>query len=611
MAFSELKKKLGTKNFRDVTDIARAFYRTVVYSFKHAPYYTGGFLGTKILNSVTPLLSLFIIGKLIDELIRIVGAGITAQSENLVRLLILYLVIRFFILVLNELGAYFEVNLSFDFNREFDMDVARKFAYLDEEYYDNPETNTLLQKVRENSHRSANFMWDAFDVLGQLFDVTSALVVLVAFSPVFIILILLATVPSFINDLLIGKRRWSIWDTKGDTRKDYGYTRGYLSSSNSLPEVRIFRVREYLLGRVNNLYKEFQNVQRAVENKRIKRAVFLDIVRVLGFFAAITILIRDVLIASVTVGSFSFYFSTIRQAEGAMDRLFRFLSRTYEDGLFMVDVYKFMDLEKKIVPGQVCLTDKNQTPRVEIEGLRFKYPGREEYVLDGINLVINPGDHLAIVGENGAGKTTLIKLLMRFYDTVEGKIMIDGKSIKDIDLDSWYRKVGTLFQDFNNYHFDVRTNIGVGDIAKAFDIQKVVGAAKKAGANEFVQKYENKYDQVLNRAFKGGIKPSAGQWQRIALARAFFKDAPILILDEPTSAIDPKAEYELFQKIFEFTKGKTVIIISHRFSTVRNAQKIIVLDKGKIVEQGSHEELMKIEGGKYRTAFELQKRGYE
>src|SRR3989304_9020450 len=140
--------------------------------------------------------------------------------------------------------------------------------------------------------------------------------------------------------------------------------------------------------------------------------------------------------------------------------------------------------------------------------------------------------------------------------------MIDGKSIKDIDLDSWYRKVGTLFQDFNNYHFDVRTNIGVGDIAKAFDIQKVVGAAKKAGANEFVQKYENKYDQVLNRAFKGGIKPSAGQWQRIGLARAVFKDAPILIFDEPTSAIDPQAEYELFQKIFEFTKGKTVIIIS-------------------------------------------------
>lgn len=610
MLLGKFKKRFGSRHLHELADIFGAFRRTISYCFQKSPRYTTGVLVATVASSLTPILSIFLVGRMIDELVRIVSVKGSSPSEYLLQLFVFYLLTRLFSFLLNELRGYFEVNMTFDFTREFDRDVARKFAYLDDEYYDDPEINTLLQKVRENTNRSNSFMWDVFEVLFEVTDLVAALVVLTAFSPIFLVLILFATVPAFVNDLLMGKRKWAIWDAKGDVRKDYGWTRGYLSGG-SLPEIRIFRIREYFLDRVYRLYKDFQDSQRAVENRRVRRAVFLNVIRVLGFFAAVAMLIWDVLLTVVTVGSFSFYLSTIQRAENGMGRLFRLLSRIYENGLFMVDIYKFLNLKEKIVSGQVCLTEDRRPPGIKVAGLKFKYPLREEYVLNGIDLTINPGDHIAIVGENGAGKTTLIKLLMRFYDATAGKILIDGNPIQDLDLDTWYRKVGTLFQDFNSYHFNVRTNIGVGDVAKAFKMEKVIEAAKKSGAHEFVERYEKKYDQILSKAFEGGIKPSAGQWQRIALARAFFKDAPVLILDEPTSAIDPKAEYELFQKIFEFTKGKTVIIISHRFSTVRNAQKIIVLDKGKIAEQGSHEELMKIEGGKYRTAFELQKRGYE
>ena len=269
-----------------------------------------------------------------------------------------------------------------------------------------------------------------------------------------------------------------------------------------------------------------------------------------------------------------------------------------------------MDLPRKIIPGKERILSKSGPPSIQFKNLTFKYPGRDEVVIDNLNLKINPGEHLAIVGENGAGKTTLINLLMRFYDPSNGDILVDEVPLKNIDLDDWYKRVGVLFQEFNSYHFDAKTNIGVGDIERIKDMKGIIEAAKKSGANGFISEYKNKYDQILNRAFDDGIRPSWGEWQKIALARVFFKDAPVLILDEPTSAIDPKSEFEIFTKLFEFTKGKTVIIISHRFSTVRNAQRILVLNEGKVVEEGDHASLMRVKNGRYKKAFELQSLGY-
>ncbi|MFH1566267.1 MAG: ABC transporter ATP-binding protein [bacterium] len=585
--------------------------RAISYSFHITPIHTLGVLISTIILAVIPIISSWINGKVIDALIQGVGK-FPNVPEVLIKFIILFIMVSVLSTLLNRLFDFFDFNMFYGFSRELDRDITKRFAYLDDEYYENPETNILLQKVRESyGNRPLNFIDGTYNLLSYSIEIITALGVVIALSPLLIPLMILSTLPQFVSNVVFGKRKWGIWDVQGNTRRDYSWSRNYLSNYTSLQELRIFNLRKFLIERIYKLYTDFQNAQRKIENKRIKVSALLDIVRVLGLALAIIFLVRYVLIGTITVGAFSFYISAIRQLQSSLNRFFNRSSRIYEDGLYMVDIYKFMDLPQKIVFGKEKLLVKNGTPSIQFKNLMFKYPGRKEIVIDNLNLEIKPGEHLAIVGENGAGKTTLIKLLMRFYDVSSGDILVENISLKNIDLDDWYKRVGVLFQEFNSYHFDAKTNIGVGNIQKLNDLSGIISAAKKSGAHEFIEQYENKYEQILNRAFDGGVRPSVGQWQKIALARAFFKDAPILILDEPTSAIDPKSEFEIFEKLFEFTKGKTVIIISHRFSTVRNAQRIVVLDKGRIIENGDHESLMRIKNGKYRNAFELQSKGYK
>jgi ATP-binding cassette, subfamily B, bacterial len=249
-------------------------------------------------------------------------------------------------------------------------------------------------------------------------------------------------------------------------------------------------------------------------------------------------------------------------------------------------------------------------PRIEFEHVSFSYPGNKRQVLKDVSLVLEPGEDLAIVGANGAGKTTLVKLLLRLYDPSKGRILINGQDLRELDLMTWYRQIGALFQDFNRYDaLSVKDNIVMGRVDAPARKERLEKAAHEAGTDRFIKGYVAGYEQILNRSYKNGIEPSGGQWQRIALARAFYRQAQVLILDEPTSAIDAKGEFEVFRKIAATQKRKTTIIISHRFSTVRNANKIVVLEHGTITESGSHQELVALRG-RYHELFELQAAGY-
>jgi ATP-binding cassette subfamily B protein len=282
-----------------------------------------------------------------------------------------------------------------------------------------------------------------------------------------------------------------------------------------------------------------------------------------------------------------------------------------ENSLYVNDYFELLALEPKlVVPARGATLAGGRPPRIELEQVSFRYPGSHADVLRDVSLVLEPGEDLAIVGANGAGKTTLIKLLLRLYDPTEGRILIDGHDLRELDLAGWYRQIGALFQDFNRYaSLAVKDNIAMGRAEHRATGAAVRKAAEGAGADAFIREYPQRYDQILNRAFKNGIEPSGGQWQRIALARAFYRNANVLILDEPTSAIDAKGEFEVFERIAATQKHKTTIIISHRFSTVRNAHKIVVLENGTITESGGHEELVAL-GGRYSELFELQAAGY-
>ena len=607
----ETTKKTKNEYLKDFLGILFAVKRTLSYSFKIAPLITAIVIATTVLSSVLPFLGTWINSRLIDEVLNSVknNLGLSNLLAILIAQSLMVSVTQNFIGRINE---YADLEQYYKFSFRIGKNMDEKFANLDTEYYEDPEINNLLQKVREKQIGGPlNFITGLFDLIRILFTIASSTVILIFFSPLLILIVTVTTVPALINNVVFGKRVWGIWDTKGDVRRDYYRSRWPLSDEKPLQEIRIFNIKNYLLDRAYNLFSDFQSTQRVIEIKRIKIKGVLDVVRNLGSILTIIILVSKALSRFITIGYFNFYLSSARMLQGGFTDLFDRLSRIYEDGLYMVDLYTFMDLKEKVVNGTEIISHSEAPLLIEFKNISFKYPGTDKNVLENFNLRIEPREKIAIVGENGAGKSTLIKLLMRFYDVNNGEIIVGGKNIKVVDREDWYKNVGVLFQEFNRYHFDAKTNIGVGNVEFKDNQELIKRAAMESGADEFIEKYKNKYDQILDRAFDYGIDPSIGQWQRIALARVFFKDAPILILDEPTSAIDPKAEYEIFQRLFEFTKDKTVIIISHRFSTVRNATRILVMDDGKIIEEGSREKLVNIIGGKYKIAFELQKKGYE
>jgi len=609
-------KKTIKTYFQDFKGISKAGYLLVKYVFKKTPLYTSVYTVSAILLAISPFVSIWINSKIIDELIKVATSG-----DMNTQLLFTYIGLSVLISIVDSLfgsvNSITDVNMWFEVGKGLDFDVVRKIAYLDLEHYDTPETNDKLNKVKQNMRsRPQQFLSHFFYFIQEVVAVISALWIFLFFSPLIIIIIVVTSLPLLTINLVYGRRIWGIWDAKGGINRDYSWSRSYLMRERSLMELRISKAREFLLKRLENLYDLFQKEEMKLQSKRLSTQYFAHIFGLIGRTAGYLIIVFAVIGSEITVGQFSFYTGTLWRLQRSFRGILRRISRMYENGLFLVDMYEFLGFEKKIINGHTKLPKEEAPFKIDIKNVSFHYPSSEKskdkiYALKNLSLKIDPGEHVAIVGENGAGKTTLLKLLLRFYDPTKGHISINGVDAREIDLDSWYSEVGVLFQSYNFYHFTARENIGIGDPMRIEDLEGVIEASKQAKAHDFIEKYANRYDQILNKSFEDGITPSVGQRQRIALARAFFKNPSILILDEPTSAIDPKAEYEIFERLFEFAQDKTVIIISHRFSTVRNASRIVVLDEGSIVEEGTHEELMKIKGGKYQNAFELQSKGYK
>lgn len=610
---SKIKAKKYKKYWNDFKKISRVAVRLSKFVYKILPRATVVFFTCSILTSLAPFLSTWINSLFIDTLINAVSNGFEEYSQRFILLIGAGIGISIFQNLIQHLLGNAEIKIWYGMERDFTLALTRKNAYLDTEHYDNPEMQKLLNKVSQNSSKAQQFIDFMGYIIGDTVSVISAAVILLSFSPLIVLLLMVTSIPTLIANLIFGRKLWGIWSSKGEEGRDFFWTRHYLTRENSLMELRIFRTREYLLERMNKLHTIFQQAQLDIEETKRVQLFLFSLIRLAGRTVTYILIALATIAQRITIGQFNFFVSATGRLQQSLSGMVRRIARIYEHGLFVVDMFEFMDLEEKIVSGDICLKNTGKPPLIELKNVSFEYPYKDSggRALKNINLTINPGEHLAIVGENGAGKTTLIKLLFRFYDPTEGQILVDKTDLRKIDLDCWYEKIGALFQEFNFYHFSAKENIGVGDPENMDNLEDIKKSAKQAEAHEFISKYKERYNQILNKSFEGGISPSTGQKQKIALARGFFKNPEILILDEPTSAIDPKAEYQIFERLFDFAKEKTVIIISHRFSTVRNANRIIVLHEGKIVEKGDHEELMNIESGKYKTAFELQRKAYK
>ncbi|MBM4402418.1 MAG: ABC transporter ATP-binding protein, partial [Candidatus Cloacimonetes bacterium] len=334
-------------------------------------------------------------------------------------------------------------------------------------------------------------------------------------------------------------------------------------------------------------------------------------VSALAFYASYGYVVWQTILRRFTIGDLTLYHRAFQNALSNLTHLLSRLSDVYEHNLYLEDLFEFLATQPKIVNREKTIKMPISIQKgIEFRNVSFKYPDAKKYALEDINLFINPNESIALVGRNGAGKTTLVKLLTRLYEPTKGEILIDGIDYREIDISELRRAMGVIFQDFVAYQNKARENIGFGDIRRLQKLTEIIKAAKKSGADKVIESLPEKYDTLLGKQFEGGHELSWGEWQKIALARGFFRDAQILILDEPTASLDAEAEYNLYKKFAQLAKDRVVVLISHRFSTVRVAEKIYVLDKGKLIEQGTHQQLIK-QKGEYARLFTMQAEGYK
>ena len=475
----------------------------------------------------------------------------------------------------------------------------------DAEYYDK-----LVRARREASSRPLSLVTKTFDLLRNVISLVAIGVFLFQFSPYAVLLLSIAGVPAFIAEAKFSGEAFRVNKRRSAERRMQIYLEMVLTREDGVKEVKLLQLGKIFLQRYVDIFLAIYKEDRSLVLRRGVWGYGLGIIASGAFYFAYGWVGFAAIAGAITIGQMTMYIAQFRLGQSAVTSSLTSVNGMYEDNLYLSNLTEYLEHE---VPEQSGNLHAGPRPEdgIRFESVSFFYPGSDVPALDNVSLHITPGESLAIVGENGSGKTTLIKLLTRLYTPTQGQILLEGLPLQEWDIDTLRRKIGVIFQDFARYQLIVGENIGIGDSDNLASESEIEIAAKKGMADEFVRDLPSGYKTQLGTWFKDGKELSGGQWQKVALSRAFMRSkADILILDEPTAAIDAKAEADIFAHFAELTANRISIIISHRFSTVRRADHIIVLGKSKIMEQGSHEELLEL-GGQYATLFKLQAEGYQ
>jgi ATP-binding cassette subfamily B protein len=433
----------------------------------------------------------------------------------------------------------------------------------------------------------------------------------IVYSPWVFALLVVCVAPAFAGESHFAFLGYSLAHSLTPVRRELDYLRLLGSSKESAKEVKLFGLGSHLHKRYAALTDDVIRKNRRLTRKRLWWGSALAIVGSIGYYGAYAYLVWRTLLGELSVGTLTFLSGAIAGSSSQLQSVFSLFSSISDQALFLTDLVDFLSVQPAILskPNAV-FAPRAIRDGFEFRNVSFHYPGSNRLVLRDLNVRIEPGEHVALVGENGQGKTTLVKLLARLYDPTAGSILLDGIDLRDYDVDQLHNEIGVIFQDFVRYDMAARLNIGVGRIGEINNDEALWRAARKSRAHAMLDRFEDGLDQMLGRRFEGGVDLSGGEWQKFALARAYVRDAQVLILDEPTAALDAVAEYEVFSRFAELAEGKTVILISHRFSTVRRSHRIVVLEDGNVREQGTHDHLVG-RGGQYAKLFQLQAKNYQ
>jgi len=588
--------------------------------WRTSPQLTALSIALRTLRALLPVATLFVGKLIIDDVVRLVqlpDKPATLQQwldSGHLNELGLLLLAEFAIAVLADvLGRVVSLVDSLLAERVTNASSVRLMAHaatLDLEDFEDAGFQDQLERARRQTSGRMTLMSQLFGQAQDLVTVASLAAGLIVFAPWLIVLLLVALVPAFLGEAHFNAQSYTLDFGRTPERRELDYVRQTAASVETAKEVKIFGLHGFLIDRYQRLAAAFYSANRRLALRRAAWGGLFTTIGTVAYYLAYAYIAWRTLTGEFSVGDLTFLAGSFRRLRTLLEQFLQGFSSVAGQALYLDDLFSFFEVRPEI------LSPKNPLPFPRpikhgfvFEGVGFAYPGADRWAVRHLSFTLKAGEVVALVGENGAGKTTLVKLLTRLYDPNEGRILLDGHDLRAYDLGELRGSVGVIFQDFVRYNLTARDNIAVGRIDARRDQDRIEQAAERSQANEVVARLPGKYDQMIGKRFKNGVELSGGEWQKLAIARAYMREAEVLILDEPTAALDARAEFEVFQRFKELSQGKTAVLISHRFSSVRMADRILVLADGKVEAQGTHDELVAQEG-RYAELFELQAAGY-
>ena len=512
--------------------------------------------------------------------------------------------------ILGRAIDYLDQLLAGKYTRHVSVRVMKHAAALDLLAYEDPIFYDRLDRARVQATDRLYMIQAMGRLVQQAITAISLSVQIMVFSPWLLLLLVIGVLPAFAGETHFAFLGYAKNFKQTPIRRQLDYLRILGGSKEGAKELKLFGLKDFLTGRFQKLSDEVYEQDIALARRKMIAGAFLSGIGTAGYYSAYVFAVWRTVSGVFSFGTLTLLANAIREASSNLQQTFSTLSTIADQALFLTDLVAFFDMKPTIRSKPNALPAPRPIKTgFEFRGVSFSYPGGGRLILNKLNFHLRPGERIALIGENGEGKTTIVKLLTRLYDPTEGQVLLDGIDLREYDIEDLYREIGVIFQDFMRYEMTARENIAIGRIEQINNQELLEHSAQKSLANQVLAKLPLGYDQMLGRRFDGGVDLSGGEWQKVALARAYLRDAQVLILDEPTSALDARSEYEVFQRFAELTTGKMALFISHRFSTVRMADRIVVLEKGRIAEEGDHEALTQL-GGRYAEMFELQAASY-
>ena len=577
-----------------------------------------GTLALAVLTVVASLLppAIAYVGKwIIDAVLAAVAAPVGPLKDAATRQALVYVAVE---LGLVATAAAVERGLSLTrsvvgarLGSDVNVKILDKALSLDLVHFEDSEIYDKLTRARQGaSSRPLSLVMAQFEIAKGLLSLAGYLGLLIAFSPWMVLAVLAASIPAFLSEARFSQAAFRLRSWRSpETRKQF-YLERVLASDEHAKEVKLLDIGKHLLDRYRETTETFVRDDRKLAIRRAAWGFVLTQIGSATFYVCYALVALAAIAGRLTLGGMTLYLVAFKQAQGSFALVLGAIGGMYEDSLYVSNLFAFL-----AIPTTRTEAPLDDVAVLDERGLRFdnvgfKYPGTERWAVRSVDIFVPAGGSLALVGENGAGKTTLVKLLTRLYTPTEGRVLLDGKDLRAWDERTLRRRIGVLFQDFGRYQFMLRENVAFGDLPKLTDDAALLEAVDQGGATEILERSPAGLDSQLGKWFKGGVELSGGEWQRVALARALVrKDASVVVLDEPTSALDATAEHRVFERLREMAAGRIAVFVSHRYSTVRRADQILVLDHGTIVERGTHADLLALDG-RYAHAFRLQAEGY-